>query len=141
MKWIWVVALAVFACRAADLDAVRSEPDLEKRSDRALDLAEKSLGASRDLYSTGDYKKALAGLEEIRQSVDLARDSLVESHKSARKSKYFKRAELRTRGLSRHLEEFARECAVDDRPPVEALVAHVNQFHDDLLSMILEKKK
>ena len=141
MKWIWVVALILFACRAADLDAVRAEPDLEKRSDRAMDVAEKTLGSARDLYGAGDYKKALAGLEEIRLSVDLARDSLIESKKSPRKSKYFKRAELRMHGLSRHLEEFSRECAVDDRPAVEALVAHVNQIHDDLLSGILEKKK
>ena len=141
MRWICVIALAMLACRAADLDAVKSEPDLEKRSDRALDLADKSLSASRDLYSAGEYKKALAGLEDMRQSVDLARDSLVESHKSPSKSKYFKRAELRLRGLARRLEEFARDCALDDRPAVEALAAHVNQVHDDLLSGILEKKK
>ena len=48
------VALAVLLCcapLAADLAQVRAEPNLEKRSHAALDLAEKSLRASRQAYA------------------------------------------------------------------------------------------
>jgi hypothetical protein len=133
--------VTALACSGQDLEAIRSEHDPERRSDRALDAADRTLSVSRDNYAAGDYKKALAGVQEIRDAVDLARDSLLESHKNPRKSKYFKRAELRLRELARHLDEFKRESSVDDRPPIEALIAHVNDLHDELLSGILEKKK
>jgi hypothetical protein len=136
-----VLVFALLACPAQDLSAVKSEPDPEKRSDRALDAAERNLGVARDTYAAGDYKTALTGLDEIRAAVDLSRQSLADSHRNPRKSKYYKRAELRTRELARHLEEFARESSVEDRPSIEALVQHVNQVHDELLSGILEKKK
>lgn len=140
MKWLCVLVLAVFASPARDLDEVRSERDPGRRSERALDSAQRTLNASRDSYAAGEYKKALAGLDEIRQAVDLARQSLMDSHKNPRKSKFFKRAELNLAELARHLEEFKHESSVDDRPPIEALIAHVNEIHDELLSGILEKK-
>ncbi len=132
---------AALVCRALDLETARSEHDPEKRSERALDYAEGRLEASRDSYASGDYKKAMAGVNDIREAVDLARTSLEESRKNPRKSKYYKRAELRLRELARHLEEFKRESSIDDRPPIDALITHVNQVHDDLLAGILEKKK
>ncbi len=141
MKWICVVALTALACRAQDLGTAKFEHDPEKRSERALDAADRRLNASRDSYAAGDYKTALAGVNEIRESVDLARQSLADSHKNPRKSKYYKRAELRLRELARHLEEFKQEASIDDRPPIDALIAHVNQIHDELLAGILEKKK
>lgn len=135
------MVMAGLGCWGQDLDSIRSDRDPEHRSERALDAAERTLSASRDDYAAGEYKKALAGVNEIRQAVDLARESLVESHKNPRKSKYFKRAELRLRELARHLEEFKRDSAVDDRPPIDSLIAHVNDIHDELLTGILEKKK
>ena len=133
--------LTALACLAQDLESIRSERDPERRSERALDAAERVLSVSRDNYAEGDYKKALAGVNEIREYVDLARESLVESHKNPHKSKYYKRAELKLRELARHLDEFKKESSVDDRPPIDALIAHVNEIHDELLSGILEKKK
>ena len=141
MKLICVLVLAALACQADDLEAVKSERDAERRSERALNMAERTLTASRDSYAKGEYKTALASVNEIRAAVDLTHKSLVESHKNPHKSKYFKRAEVNLRELSRHLEEFKREASVDDRPPIDALIVHVNEIHDELLARILEKKK
>jgi hypothetical protein len=141
VRWSSVLVLTALGCLAQDLESIKAERDPERRSERALDAAERTLSVSRDNYAEGDYKKAMAGVNEIREAVDLARDSLVDSHKNPHKSKYFKRAELRLRELARHLEEFKRESSVDDRPPIDALIAHVNEIHDELLVGILEKKK
>ena len=62
------------------------------------------------------------------------------SGKSPRRSKYYKRAELRLRTLSRRLNDFARDAAVDDRPIIEKAAAFVSRVHDDTLEQILEKK-
>ena len=141
MRWLWVLTFAALVCGAQELDSIKAERDPERRSDRALDWADRLLSVSRDNYAEGDYKKALAGVNEIRESVDLAQKSLMESHKNPHKSKYYKKAELRLRELARHLEEFKRESSVDDRPPIDSLIAHVNEVHDELLTGILEKKK
>jgi hypothetical protein len=136
-----LLVLSALVCWSQELDSIKAERDPERRSDRALDWADRLLSVSRDNYAEGDYKKALAGVNEIRESVDLAQKSLMESHKNPHKSKYYKKAELRLRELARHLEEFKRESSVDDRPPIDSLIAHVNEVHDELLTGILEKKK
>jgi hypothetical protein len=135
-----VFAATMLALAAADLEAVKSERDPEKRSERALDFAVKTLSSARQSYSEGEYRKALESVGDIGASVDLAYDSLKASGKEARKSKYFKRAELRLRELSRHLDEFAKEVAVDDRPPIEKVNERAHAVRDEILSGILEKK-
>src|SRR5437899_3290815 len=102
---------------AADLAQVRAEPNLEKRSRAALDLAERSLKASRQAYAAGDMAQAAALLDEVEQSVDLAETSLKETHKDPIKSpKHFKYAEIKTVDLLRKLEAYSQDISVDDRP-------------------------
>ncbi len=97
---------------AFDLAAVKLEPNLERRSERAIDNASAAMDAARDAASAGDSAKTKIALDEVRDSVDLAYQSLVESGKSARRNpKFFKRAELKTRELMRRLEGLAQ--AVD----------------------------
>src|SRR6266516_3692564 len=99
MQWILVLALAF------DLAAVKSEVNLEKRSDRALDNANLALDAARDAYTKGDFDESQAQLDEVGESVDLAYESLSKTGKDPRRDpKWFKRAEMRTRELLRRLE-------------------------------------
>src|SRR5262245_36578165 len=114
MQWILALALAF------DLAAVKSEPNLEKRSDRALDNANVALDAARDAYNNGDYDQSQAQLDEVGASVDLAYESLTQTGKDPRRSpKWFKRAELRTRELLRRLEGLRDTVSFADRDRVE----------------------
>jgi hypothetical protein len=82
------------------------------------------------------------GLEEVRESVDLCQSSLKQTGKDPRRSsKYFKKAEIGIRRLLRRLDNFRLEMAVPERPPVEKLIQHVQQVHDDLLHGIMGKRK
>lgn len=126
-------------CLSFDLAAIRQEPNLERRSELALANASAAMDAARD--ASGDTAKMKAALAELRESVDLAYQSLVDSGKSARRSpKFFKRAELKTRELMRRLEGLAQAVDVDDRVFVESVRDRVSKVHDDLIQDIMQKK-
>jgi hypothetical protein len=126
---------------ASDLAAIKLEPNLERRSERALENASAAMDAARDAAGAGELEKIKAGLEELRDSVDLAYQALVDSGKSARRNpKFFKRAELKTRELMRRLEGLAQAVDSDDRPLVETVRGRVSKVHDDLIEDIMQKK-
>jgi hypothetical protein len=136
-----VILLAAGSLRA-DLAAARAEPNLEKRSQLALDNADRALKSSREAYRKGDLDQAAARIQELRESVDLAEKSLIETGKDPRrKSKWFKRAEIRTRDLMRKLDAFDREMNFADRNILAETKARIQQVHDDLLTGIMEGKK
>ena len=62
MYWLMIVTL----CLAADLGSVKTEANLERRSDLALDYANTSIDAARDAYSAGDAAKTERALERGR---------------------------------------------------------------------------
>ena len=126
-------------CLAFDLAAIKLEPNLERRSDLALGNASAAMDLARDAAS--DDAKLKPALEELRDSVDLAYQSLVESGKSARRNpKFFKKAELKTRELMRRLEGLAQAVDADDRVIVEGVRERVSKVHDDLIKDIMQKK-
>ncbi len=138
------LAVLLLAClpAAADLAKVQAEPNLEKRSKLALDNAEQALKLSRSAYGKGDSKQAAAAIEEIRESVALAETSLQQTGKDPRRSpKWFKRAELQTRELSKKLDAFSREMSYEDRDMLKATMEKVQQVHENLLTGIMEGKK
>jgi hypothetical protein len=129
-------------CLAFDLAAIKLEPNLERRSDLAMQNASAAMDAARDASAASDTGKLKSSLEELRESVDLAYQSLVDSGKSARRNpKFFKRAELKTRELMRRLEGLAHAVDSDDRVGVESIRDRVSKIHDNLIEDIMEKKK
>ena len=137
-----ILLLLPAAVLRADLAQVKAEPNLEKRSKLALDHAESTLKAARAAYAAGDSDKTKALISEVRESVELAGNSLNETGKNPRKSpKYFKRAEIETRALLKKIEAFQDEMNVSDRPTLDPLRAKVQQVHDDLLMGIMEGKR
>lgn len=128
-------------CLAFDLAAIRLEPNLERRSERALDNASSAMDLARDASTAGESEKIKAAVEELQDSVELAYQSLSDSGKSARRNpKFFKRAELRTRELMRRLEGLAQAVDSDDRTVVESVRDRVSKVHDDLIKDIMQKK-
>lgn len=127
---------------AFDLSTVKSEPNPEKRSERALDNANLALDAARDDYNAGNIDKSQTELEEVRDSVDLAYESLSGTGKDPhRDPKFFKRAELRTRELLRRLEGLAPGMSGVDHGTLEKVRERISAVHDNLLNGILSKKK
>jgi hypothetical protein len=135
-----ILTLAVLLA-FGDITAVKSEPDLEKRSELALTNAEKNMDEARQAYNGGDDKASQSAIAELEQSVDVCYDSLQNAHTPPRKSKYYKRAELRVRALIRRLTSFRDEVSFDARPRVEDAIKKLSDVHDELITDIMSKKK
>jgi uncharacterized protein (DUF1800 family) len=136
------LTLAGTAAASTELDAVRAEANLEKRSKLALDNAASALKSAREAYQAGDTATVTAKTDEIGQSVDLAFNSLTETGKNPRKSpKWFKHAEMETRELTRRLEDFAQQMNYNDRAILDKTRARVEQVHDELLTGLMEGRK
>jgi len=126
-------------CLAFDLASIKLEPNLERRSERALENASAAMDTARD--SPAEQLKLKASLEELRDSVDLAYQSLVDAGKSARRNpKFFKKAELKTRELMRRLEGLAQAVDSEERGFVDSVRDRVSKVHDDLIQDIMKKK-
>jgi hypothetical protein len=127
---------------AYDLDSVKNEPNLEKRSELALSNAETELQAAKDAYQKGDEAKAQAASTELAESVELAYSWLIESGKDPRRSpKFFKKAELSTRQLLRRLEGVIDALSLEDRAALESARARISNVHDNLILAIMGRKK
>jgi hypothetical protein len=136
------LTLAGTAGASTELDTVRAEANLEKRSKLALDNAASALKSAREAYQAGDTATVTAKADEIGESVDLAFNSLTETGKNPRKSpKWFKHAEMETRELTRRLEDFAQQMNYNDRAILDKIRARVEQVHDELLTGLMEGRK
>ena len=136
------LTLAGGAAASTELDAVRAEANLEKRSKLALDNAASALRSAREAYQAGDTATVTVKTDEIGESVDLAYNSLTETGKNPRKSpKWFKHAEMETRELTRRLEDFAQQMNYNDRAILDKTRARVEQVHDELLTGLMEGRK
>jgi hypothetical protein len=130
----------LIAALAVDLNSIRNEPNLERRSDLALDHANAAIDQAEQAYKAGQPDQMRAELKEAGDSVDLAYDSLVASGKNARHDKGFKKAEQRTRALMRRLAGFRELVDFDDRAAVEKIRDRVAEVNDNLLNGIMRKK-
>ena len=142
-KWLSLAAIGLICAvlLRADLKRAQAEPNLEKRSQLAMDNALAAYQAARTAYDKGDNTQTAASIAEIVESVDLADASLTQTGKDPRKSsKWFKKAEMETRTLVRKLESFQDVMNFEDRPMLDKVKARVQQVHDDLLLGIMEGK-
>ena len=136
-----MIPLLVLWLAFGDIAAVKSEPDLEKRSELALANAEGDLDAAHQAYTKGDPTAVQAALTDLTASVDLCYDSLQESRKPPRKSKYYKRAELKLQVLVRRLKGFSEDVSFEIRPSVDAALKKVSDVEDRVIADIMSKKK
>jgi len=142
LRTAFALGLAFAGFLHADLKAVLAEPNLEKRSQLALNNANSAYKAARAAYEKGEADQVAAGIAEIEESVDLAYTSLTNTGKDPRRSpKWFKRAEIDTRDLLKHLDAFEHDMGFNDRPMLEKVKAKVQKVHDDLLVGLMEGKR
>ena len=127
---------------AFDLDTIRKQPNLERRSEMALANADAALDRARDAYQKGEDALFRSALVEVDESIGLCKQSLDESGKNARRSpKYFKKAEIGIRRLSRRLDNLRVEVSVDDRLAVEPVFTRAQMLQEEILLAIMGKKK
>ena len=124
-----------------DIATVKSEPDLERRSELALANADKEIDAAKQAFTAGDDKAEQEALVEVKDLVDVSYDALEHSNKAPRKSKYYKNAELKLRALLRRLNSFRDQVSFESREAVDSVIKRLSDVHDDLLAAIMSKKK
>ena len=124
-----------------DLGAIKSDPNPEHRSELALDYANAALGSARTAYEDGDVAKMQESLDSAGEAVALVLESLDSSGKNPRNNKFYKRAELRLRDMTRRLEGLRERVGFEDRAAVEKLHEQVTDVHDKLLKSIMGKNK
>ncbi len=132
--------LCAAALTAADLDAVRSERDPNRRAELALNNAEMALNETRNAAHAGDTAKVTAALNEGRESADLCYDSLRKSGKSPRRNNHYKKAELKLRALIRMLDGFTIDIPLEQREDAAATERHMQEVHDHILQDEMEAR-
>lgn len=126
----------------ADLQQIRNEPNLEKRSRLALANADAAITEARDAYNKPDLKLAESRLAEVRESVELAQQALSATGKKPGKSPGpYKYAETKSRELLRRLEGLKQEMDASERGIVEPVQNKVQEIHDAWLDGILTHAK
>jgi hypothetical protein len=125
----------------ADLAAVKAEPDLNRRSELALINADENINQARQAYQAGDEAAEETAIQEVAESVTICYDALEKTPGAPRKSRYYKRAELKVSALMRRLSGFRDEVSFDFRPKVEDVLKRLSDIHDELLSDIMSRKK
>ena len=137
-----LLLLMAVAALSANLNSVRAEPNIEKRSRLALDNADAAFVRSKANLEGGHAEAAAADLVEVQQSVEVARDALAETHQNpSRHPKNFKYAETRTRELLRRLKAWQDSIDSTDRPMIEAVRNRIQEVHDEWLTGIMGKKR
>lgn len=137
----WLAAAASGQLSAFDLDSIRKETSLERRSELALTNADVALDRARQAYQKGEDALFRSSVAEVGESIDLCKQSLDDSGRNARKRpKYFKKAEIGIRRLSRRLDSLRIEVSVDDRPVLDPVVSRAHQLQEEILLAIMGKK-
>ena len=125
-----------------DLDAVKAEPNPERRADLALDNANAALDRARNFYKDADYDKSKAAVIEVQDSVELCHESLKSTGKDPQKNvKQFKKVEMRMQMLVRRLNGFSMEVSVEDRPTIKKAVERVQDINEEIVTGIFTKRK
>ena len=141
MRPAFIAMICALSLAGADLANVKNEPNLEKRSEKALENANHAIHEARTAYKASDLKLFRALLAEIKESVELSYNSLEETGKAARRSpKYFKRAEMKMHDIARRLDGLAAEVDFEERSGVEAIKKTASDLEDKLLLEIMTKK-
>jgi hypothetical protein len=127
---------------AADLETVKKEPDLQKRSNLALDVAVAALKDARALPAEGGSSADLQkDMDTMIAAVELSLQSLRDTGKRPNKlTPYYKRGELKTHEMQKQMENLVQALAFDNRPPAEKAQARLNVLHDEFLFGVMSGK-
>lgn len=125
-----------------DLQAVKAEPNPDRRAEIAIDNANTALDRAKKLYADGEYKASQESVFEVRDSVELCAEALKATGKDPRKNaKQFKKIEIRIQALVRRVKGFAQSVSIEDRAAVVKVQERLEEINDEIVSGIFTKTK
>lgn len=134
-------SLLLLTLLSIDLHAVKSEPLLEKRAQRALDCAQEKLTEARKHYEMGDDAALTKALAETAEATEYALTSLEDMGKHpSRNVRHYKPAELRVRELLRRITTLRNDASIEQRPLVVECESRLNAVHEKLLEGVMSRK-
>jgi len=138
---VLTLALAGAGAVRADLAKVRAETRPVQRARLAMDNANDQLGSASNSYKTGGLAAARAALDEVLDSVRLAKQSLDQTGRNPRNSNDYKNLELKTRALLKKLGSLIESMSFQEREVLKPLVDELQKIHDDTLMAVMEGRK
>ena len=131
---VLTLALAGAGAARADLAKVRAETRPVQRARMAMDNANDQLDSASKSYKTGGLAAARAALDEVLESVELAKQSLDQTGRNPRNSTDYKNLELKTRALLKKLGNLVESMSFQEReelkPMVDALAEDTRRHAD-----------
>ena len=125
-----------------EFEALRAEPNYEKRARRALEFSLDNVNIVLDAYQKDDPQTGKNILNKILQAVELAHESLVATGKPARRRpKHFKKAEIQTRRLLKQLDGLSRNLHFDERAELTRISQRIAEINDQLLQAIMSNPR
>ncbi|MGA8594980.1 MAG: hypothetical protein WB676_09575 [Bryobacteraceae bacterium] len=114
---------------------VTGERNPGKRSEIAIDLADKALDQARSFYQSGDTARGESQLDLVGTLADECFSSAEASHKA----KYFKHDEMKVSALARRVRSFMDDLGYEQRDKARRLASHLDEIHDKLLAGVMGK--
>jgi len=134
-------SLLFIAALGIDFEAVKAEPVLEKRAQRALDFAQERLTQARKHYEAAEDSDFARSLNLATEGAEFCLTSLEAMGKHpSRNTRHYKAAELRLRELLRRLTTLRNDVSVDLRPQVVEAENRVSLVHEKLLDGVMSRK-
>ena len=139
--FVLTLTLMMAATLTQDLAAVKAEPLLEKRAQKAIDFAGVRLTEARAANDKGEFKVLGSAVDEVTAGAELCLETLEAMGKHPSKNvKNYKLSEKRMRELLRRVETLRADVSLEDRPLVEKAEKRINSIHEKLLEGALSKK-
>ena len=138
---VLTLALAGAGAARADLTKVRAETRPVQRARMAMDNANDQLGSASKSYKTGGLTAARAALDEVLDSVKLAKQSLDQTGRNPRNSNDYKDLELKTRALLKRLGSLVESMSFQEREVLKPMVDELQEIHEDTLMAVMEGRK
>jgi polyhydroxyalkanoate synthesis regulator phasin len=108
---------------------------IEDRPALYIEIAERQLKASDQLYSAGKVEDGRAAVNDVVTYSEKAHDAAIQSDKK------LKNTEIAYRKMATKLRDIKRSLNFDDQPPVQAAADRLETLRDDLLSHMFGKGK
>jgi len=129
--------------RAAQMENERRKldrtKDPEDRTESLMKIADIQLTYVTDAVGASDLSKMQTSLQEYRQTVSDARNTMMNSGLNPyKKSGGYRNVELGLRKHVRVLEETAKRLTLAQRPPVEETIRIISAIHDEFLQVLFK---
>jgi hypothetical protein len=114
---------------------LKAEHDPGRRSEKALEFADEAFDNARASYTKGEVHKGDEQLDNMTAAVKECADAL----NTARKAKYYKKAELRVAGLQRRMQDLLNDLGIQERGWAEYTSQKLEEMHELILEGVMRK--